>query len=283
MKPAALLTGSTGYIGQNLLSFWFQQREWDVVCVDRSTGFDLAEYGWKTRLPEREVDVVVHLAQSRRYHEFPAAVQDMFRVNVVSTIELLEWARTHGVRRFIFASTGTVYAPHAGKLTETAECAPSSMYAATKLCAELLLQPYSDFLEVVIARLFGVYGPGQRQMLIADTIQQVQTGREIRLAGGAGLYMTPLFIDDCVRVLDTLAMVPLERACNILNVAGDELLSLGEIVHEVAKKLHISPVIKTTDDLPKYLCGDNTRLKTFYRNAFLSFRTGLGLTLQTSR
>jgi nucleoside-diphosphate-sugar epimerase len=281
MKPTAMLTGSTGYAGQNLLRFWFQQGDWDVVCVDRSTGFDFADHGWEARLPERDVDVVVHLAQSRRYREFPASAQDMFRVNVAGTAALLEWARRHRVKRFLFASTGTVYVPRAGKLTESAECAPTSMYAATKLCAELLMQPYSDFFEVVIARLFGVYGPGQRQMLIADTIRKVRAGQEILLAGGVGIYLTPLFIDDCVKVLSALAVVPLEKACTVVNVAGDDLLSLGEIIHEIADQLQIRPVIKAMDGLPTYLCGDNARLKAFYRDALLPFRTGLAFMLRS--
>ena len=280
MKATALLTGATGYLGRNLLHYWLRQGDRDVVCIDRSTGFDFTGHGWERHLPQHDVDIVIHLAQSRRYRDFPAAAEEMFLVNVASTAALLEWARGHRVKRFVFASTGTVYVPRPGKLGETAECAPASMYAATKLSAELLMHPYSQFFEVVIARLFGVYGPGQRQMLIADTIRKVRAGREILLAGGAGIYLTPLFVDDCVKVLSALTEVRLEQACTVVNVAADDLLSLGEIVQEIARQLRIRPVTRTTEDPPRYVCGDNARLKVLYRDDFLPFRTGLARMLQ---
>jgi nucleoside-diphosphate-sugar epimerase len=282
MKPVVLLTGSTGYIGQNIVRLWSQQHELVTVCIDRLTGFDFSEPEWKVRLPERHVDIVIHLAQSRRYREFPAGAQDMFRVNVVSTVELLEWARTHGVRRFVFSSSGSVYVSHAERLTEKAECAPSSMYAATKLSAECLLQPYGRFFEIVIARLFSVYGPDQRHMLIPETIQRVRTGQEIPLAGGAGIYLTPLFIDDCVKAISTLAVTPLEKDSIVLNLAGDEVISLGEIVEQIASRLQVTPVIKNTNEPPKYICADNSSLKAYYRSALVPFTKGLDLTLSAS-
>jgi UDP-glucose 4-epimerase len=282
MKVVVLLTGSTGYIGQHLLRYWSKQGAREVIRVDRAAGLDLSASGWTSLLPDRKVEVVIHLAQSQRYREFPAGAQDMFRVNVKSTVELLEWARSHGVRRFLLASSGSVYAPRPGKLTETADCAPTSMYAATKLSAEYLTQPYSAFFEIVIVRLFTVYGMGQRQMLIADMIERVEKGKEIRLAGGAGIYLTPVFVEDCVKALSVLAAAPLEESLNILNVAGDEVLSLGEIVAMLAAKLEKDPVIIKTDDQPGYLCGDNTRLKVYYDN-FMPFADGLELTLRNQR
>jgi UDP-glucose 4-epimerase len=283
MKSRILITGSTGYIGRNLLRYWLEHGKGDVVRVDRSTGFELAVSGWTRHLHEREVDVVVHLAQSRRYREFPAGAQDMFRVNVASTLELLEWAREHGVRRFIFASTGTVYASSTKKVTETAECEPASMYAATKLSAEHLIRPYGAFFEIVIARLFAVYGPRQRQTLIADMTERIRTGKEISLAAGVGMSLTPLFIEDCVKVFSCLEMAPLANTITILNVAGDEVIGLDGVVAQIASQLHKQPMIRVTDDKPKYLCADNTRLKAYYRDSFVPFSTGLELTLRNNR
>ena len=279
MALSILLTGSSGYIGKHLHNYWSQKGECEVVRVDRSAGFDLSGYDWTSRLPERNVDVVIHLAQSRRYREFPGGTQDMVRVNVGSTVELIEWARKHGAKRFIFASTGTVYSQRSEKLKETAECKPDSMYAATKLSAEYLIQPYSVFFEIVIARLFTVFGPAQPHMLVTDMIERVQTDREIMLAGGVGIYITPLFIEDCVKVLSCLAVVPMADAVTILNVSGDEVLSLGEIIAKIACRLQKKTIIKTTKEKPKYFCSDNSRLKKYYKHHFMPFTTGMELTL----
>ncbi len=279
MRMTAILTGATGYIGRHLLHLWQRQGDMEVICLDRSTHFDFAGQGWAAQLPERRVDLVVHLAQSRRYREFPDGAQDMFQVNVASTATLLEWARRHEVQRFVFASSGTVYVPRPGKLAENAERAPASMYAATKLAAELLLEPYREFFETVVARLFGVYGPGLRRMLIADTVEKVRTGAEIRLTGGAGIYITPLFIQDCAKVLNALARARLGPEQRVVNVAGDEILSLSDIVREVGAELDRKPVVTVTDGVPVHLCGDNARLRTLYEEPFLPFRQGLALTL----
>ena len=88
-----LLTGTSGYIGSNLRQYMFTQNYEDLVFVDRCNGFDLSMPGWSNQLPEKNVDVVIHLAQSRRYREFPDGAEDMFQVNVASAFELLEWAR----------------------------------------------------------------------------------------------------------------------------------------------------------------------------------------------
>jgi nucleoside-diphosphate-sugar epimerase len=148
------------------------------------------------------------------------------------------------------------------------------MYAATKVAAENLLQPYSIFFQVVIARLFTVYGPGQRQMLIANIIERVRYGQEISLASGVGLYLTPIFIDDVVGALARLATAPLPRQVNILNVACNEVLSLAEIVNEIGRQLNKSPEIRVTNESPRYLCGDNSALRSFYSD-FVSFKVGL--------
>jgi hypothetical protein len=147
---SVLITGSAGFIGRRVADRW-EQGSLGRVRFGWSArrGFDLSVAGWTRGLPGDGADVVVHLAQSRRYREFPEGADDMFRVNVAATSELLEWSRTHGVGRFLFASTGTIYAPGPGKLAESAECRPGSMYAATKLAAELLIQRYAGLFDVV--------------------------------------------------------------------------------------------------------------------------------------
>ncbi|MBI3741891.1 MAG: NAD(P)-dependent oxidoreductase [Chloroflexi bacterium] len=272
-----LLTGSTGYIGRQLLKRLMPTHE--VIEVCRTTGYDLSQSGWTLHLPNQNVDVVIHLAQSRHYREFPAGAEDMFRVNVASTFDLLDWARHHNVKHFVFVSTGNVYKPSGSKLSESAECLPVSMYGASKLAAEILLHPFSTFFQISIPRLFGVYGPNQNQMLIADMIARVRTGQTITLAGGVGLHLTPMFVDDCISALMGLLTAGLPQPVTVLNFAGDQVLSLGEIVNEIGQQLSVEPCITVTSELPRYFCADNTALKTYWRD-FTSFAAGLRMTLR---
>lgn len=275
----ALLTGTSGYIGSNLRQYMSTQHYEDLVLVDRSGGFDLSVPGWSRHLPEKNVDVVIHLAQSRRYREFPDGTDDMFQVNVASTFELLEWARKHGAKKFVLASSGTVYVPKPGKLKETSECKPLSMYAASKICAENLVQAYSRFFDVLILRLFGAYGPGQKQRLITETIERVRTGEKIILASGKGIYLTPIFIDDCLKVFDCMTQITTPYPATVINVAGDEVLSLGDIVNVIETELKIKAKTVVTDESPNSLCADISFMRTLYSYPMITFSAGMEKTL----
>jgi len=85
MKRTVLITGSTGYIGRNLLHLWSFRDDLEIVRVDRTTGFDFSVSGWVDRLPDRKIDVIIHFAQSKRYNDFPNGARDVFQVNVAST------------------------------------------------------------------------------------------------------------------------------------------------------------------------------------------------------
>lgn len=274
-----LITGSTGYIGSHFAEYCRHSCGWEPITVDRAGGFDFTASGWTERLPDRPIDLVVHLAQSRMYRDFPVGARDMFLVNVASTVELLEWSRLHGVKRFVFTSSGTVYGSSPGLLVEDAPCDPATMYAATKLAAEYMIRPYAEFLEIVSARLFSVYGPNQQGTLIANMIERVSTGQEIVLAGKVGIYLTPIFIGDCVKVLARLATAPIEGHETLVNVAGDESISLAEIVTRIAARLGKRAAVRMTADEPRYLRGDCSQLKKVYAEPFVSFDDGLDVTV----
>lgn len=278
MSRVNLITGASGFIGRRL-STLLEQRGETCVHVDRDHGFDLAVPGWSQRLPDARIDAVFHLAQSRRYREFPDGTADMTGVNLTATAELLDWSRRHGVQTFVQTSTGTVYEPSLEPLTETSPCAAISFYAATKRAAELLAEPYAAYFQVVLPRLFGVYGAGARNTLLADMVDRVATGKPITLTGGVGIYLTPIYVEDCVDVLAALADGRLERRFEVTNVAGEERLSLTEMVQEIGRQLGREPNATSTPGTPPSLCADISRLRAIYGRTFTPFVAGLGQTL----
>ncbi len=261
MPTRVLMTGATGFIGRNLAPALAAEERLEVESVDRAAGFDLSDPGWTARLPAG-ADVVVHLAQSRGYREFPAAADDIFRVNVAATFELLEWSRKHRVRRFLFASTGNVYERRAGRLEEGDGLAPQSFYDATKLTGEHLVEQYSEFFQTVVMRIFGVYGPGQEDMLVPLMIQRVGSGEEITLAQGAGVHMTPLYIDDCTEMIKELVTSERLERHNVFNLAGSEAVHLGDVVRHLERILgKRANVVLRADETPVFLQGRNDRIR----------------------
>ncbi len=273
-----LITGAHGFIGRNLIHALSQQKNAQILAIDLDLGFDLSKPGWTQQLPDEEVHTVLYLAQSLHYRQFPEGASDMFAVNTTAALELAEWARKHTVLRFIYASTGNVYKAGKAIFTEDDDCQPRGMYAATKFSTEILLRSYSSLFEVIILRPFGVYGPGQDKMLVHDMIEKVAAGEEIRLAQGVGLYLTPLFIHDGIKIITALIYRPVSQPWQVYNLAGDQVLTLGEIVQKIAAGLRVVPVIKITDQSPDYLCGDISRLRPLL-SEFTPIDRGLELTL----
>lgn len=252
-------------------------------CPDnvQHVGLDLLQPGWTRSLPET-VDVVVHLAQSRRYRRFPESAEDVIAVNVNSTLDLADWAYRHGVNRFLFASTGNVYPTSMRRpVREEDPPRPDSLYGASKLSAEILLEQYSAFFETVFMRIFGVYGPGQRDMLIPSIVRRVLNAEEITLSGGAGVFLSPLFVTDCIQMIESLIRVPLPKPVQRVNLAGPEMVSLAQIVAILEDLLTRSARTVTTDSEPPYLVGSCDQAKRLTgHESFVTLVEGLRHTVK---
>src|SRR5690242_12675984 len=147
-----LVTGASGFIGARLVRK-LSQAGHDVVCVRRDVGggsncgadvfWDLANPVIPRDLPTR-IDAVAHLAQARKYRNFPGDAAEMFRVNVAGTAALFEYSRQARASVFCLISSGTVYEPYTGRISEEAAVAPTRYLGASKLAAEILSRPYGD-------------------------------------------------------------------------------------------------------------------------------------------
>ena len=143
-------------------------------------------------------------------------------VNVRGTINLLECCKKFGVRRFVFASSSSVYGGN--KKVPFSEDDnvdhPVSPYAATKKAGELICYTYSHLFELNIFcyRFFTVYGPRQRpEMAIHKFTGLVLSGKPIDVYGDGMSSRDYTYIDD---ITDTITG-------NLDNIKGYEIFNLG--------------------------------------------------------
>lgn len=230
---------------------------WNVLALTRSAGAAMEHVAYQecdltsddafAALPER-VSAVVHLAQSRRFREFPAGAADVLAVNVTATERLAHYAVHAGATHFVYASSGGVYAPSTKPLRESDPLLTperAGWYQGSKLAAESLVHAHRNALVPVVLRPFFIYGVGQRRdMLIPRLCDVIRDRGEIQLAGHDGMFISPTHATDAAR--SVLRALSLDAPATI-NVRGPDVLSLRMICDRLGAAL---------GETPRYACGD---------------------------
>ena len=208
---------------------------------------------WDVSLLPSEMDIIVHVAQSNKYKDFPSSAMEVFNVNLTSTMKLLDYGHRAAIKKFVLASTGGLYAQNRLPLTEDSDIfSPDKLthYLGTKLSSEVFATNYRPFFHVDILRIFFMYGPGQKSnMLIPRLISSIQKGDPILLAGDSGIRLNPIFVED---VVDIIASRLLSDDSQVFNVAGQEVVNfrqLSEIIGELIGKKPVFDIKGSQPDL----------------------------------
>jgi UDP-glucose 4-epimerase len=202
---------------------------------------DVGAPGWSEVLPNR-YDAVFALFQSPDFRDFPARANDVFRTNVGGLQELLGHAGRADAKRFVFTSTGGLYAASEQPLTEDSPlttAGPLGFYLTTKRCGELLVESHASLFSTLIVRPFFIYGPGQATgMLLPRLIDSVRSGKPLGLQGRDGLSINPIHASDAAALL---ANALPDGATGVVNLAGPEAASLRRIGGIIGERLGIAP------------------------------------------
>jgi nucleoside-diphosphate-sugar epimerase len=257
-----LVTGASGFIGAQLAPALAAAGH-DVFALVRDAGRAPAdatavEVDLERPLRHRElpqVDAVVHLAQANV--SFPDAARELYRVNTVATHELLDYARTAGAARFVYASSGSIYGLGEGVVDEDTERRATDFYSVTKRNAEQLMESYRPCFATAVLRPFAPYGPTQHGRLIPNLVRRVREGLPISLNEGGRPRMTPLYVDDVLRAF--AAALELEGH-HVVNVAGDEAVGIDELAGLIGEIVGRAPAFEPGAGAPGDLVADNRRM-----------------------
>lgn len=247
----------------------------DGMGIDAATGLLPPEF----ELADGEGATVVYLSQSPRFRQVPAEASHVMAVNSLSPVRAAVAACRAGVRRFVYVSTGTVYAPSFSPLGEEAPVRRDNWYSLTKLYGEESLRLFREQMEVVIVRPFALYGPDQIGRLVPNLIDSVREGRPITIqpSGGevddGGLRISLCHIEDAVSIFLHLIR---SGGPEVLNLASPEALSIREIAEMVGRQLGLSPVVEVRKDRREFdLIADVTRLNEVVDHSYCTFEDGL--------
>jgi UDP-glucose 4-epimerase len=280
-----LVIGSNGYIGRHLIAGLaaaglpaLGASTSDRTGINPETG--LLPKDFKISV---EVKTVVYLAQSPRYRE-PGQASHILAVNVLSAVRAAVAARAAGAARFIYVSTGTVYAPSFEPLTEAAPLKSSDWYSLSKIQGEQAIQMFHSDMDVHVVRPFGIYGPGQRSRLMPNLIQSIRESRPITLQRRSddlsdtdGLRISLCYVDDAVHALISLVA---EGGAPYLNLASDEVLSIRMLAILLGEMLGKAPVLVTSDVLREFnLVANIDLLRKTMSPVFVPLSKGLAETV----
>jgi UDP-glucuronate 4-epimerase len=285
-----LVTGGAGFIGSHLVEklialghgvsilddfndFYDPRIKRDNIAAvaDRIQihHFDLRDATAVRTLFHREkFEVIVHLAARAGVRPSIHHPQLYYDTNVIGTLHLLEAARTTGVKRFIFASSSSVYGaskevPFSEEMRLTQTISP---YAASKVAAEFLCSTYSHLyrMRIVALRFFTVYGPRQRpDLAIYNFTKKIRAGEPIDQFGDGTTRRDYTYIDDIMQgVIASLDYGgPL---FDIFNLGENETVQLKDLIAAIettlGKKAIINQLPEQPGDVP-LTCADISKAR----------------------
>ncbi|HJU55797.1 MAG TPA: GDP-mannose 4,6-dehydratase [Pyrinomonadaceae bacterium] len=261
-----LVTGGAGFIGSHLVDRLLSEGAWRVTVVDdfndfyapevkrenvrehlKSDSYRLHEVDIRSRARLEEIfqegsfETIVHLAA--RAGVRPSLMEPALysETNINGTLNLLELAREHEVKQFVFGSSSSVYGVNA-KVPFSEEDPirqPISPYAVTKAAGELLCHTYSHLyrLRCVCLRFFTVYGARQRpDLAIHKFARLIEAGKPIPVFGDGTTRRDYTYIDDIIA--GVRASIDYSASdYEVFNLGESQTIELRELIALLEKEL----------------------------------------------
>lgn len=253
-----LITGGAGFIGSNLCEFLVEKNE--VICLDNLlTGHkeniehllnhpqfsfiegDVRDYEVCLKAAEG-IDIIFHQAA---LGSVPRSIETPLNTNahnVTGFLNMLEAAKNSNVKRFVFATSSSVYGDHKHlPKTEDKTGKPLSPYAVTKYVNEMYADVYTRLygIETIGLRYFNVFGrrqdpDGVYAAVIPRFIKLLQEGKSITVNGDGTQTRDFTYIDNVIQANVLAATVQDSSALNtVYNIAYGSTITLNELIQSM--------------------------------------------------
>lgn len=296
-----LVTGGAGFIGSFLAKKLISLGHQVTIIDNLSTGLksnvpdeatfiegDVSNIETINKLNNDKFDAILHIAgQSSGEVSFENPVYDL-NSNTTSTLLLLDYANKTHCKRFIYASTMSVYGEQKGKeqFSELDVPNPKSFYAVGKLASENYLRIYRQQygIDYTILRYFNVYGPGQnlsnlKQGMVSIYLAQFlnKSTNEVLIKGSDERFRDLCYIDDIVDI--TVKTIDNSLFYNeTFNVGTGKKTTIKQIILNIQEYLSSEKNVRIEDSTRGDQFGvyaDNTKINTKINQEYMDFRTGL--------
>lgn len=240
-----LVVGSRGFIGSELVKN-LKEQELEVVEFDLALGNDISQ-----GVIGGYYDIIYNLATVSLI-EARTNVEKAIDVNVKGMVNVLECARRCNAK-VILSSASSVYGiPTTDKVKENMALNPVSIYGATKVAAELLVETYHKLynIDYFIFRFTNVYGNGQRVGVIKTFFEKMKKDEPIVISGSGKQKRDFVYINDVVRFLMYALSSDIKN--DVVNLGSGTVVTINELLAMCMaisnKKLKIEHVQKDIDE-----------------------------------
>lgn len=263
MSKSVLVTGAAGFIGFQTVRELLSQG-YNVVGVDNMNDYydpklkehrlNLINESKKFHFYREEIENISALKKIFKTHQLSAVINlaaqagvrnsmdtphIYMSTNAQGTLNLLECMREHDVKKFVLASTSSLYAGCEMPFKEDLPVnTPISPYAATKKAAEMMAYSYHHLyqFDVSVLRYFTVYGPaGRPDMSIFRFVKWIDEGTPITIYGDGSQSRDFTYVDDIAR--GTVAALK-DVGYEIINLGGGKNpISLNTLIGLIEKEL----------------------------------------------
>lgn len=305
----AVVTGGAGFVGSHLVEELLKDGL-EVISIDNYSGGkreNVAAFKDNPRVIEVECDIT-DLERLRPYFDgvdivFHEAASKMtvclkdprldLDVNARGTFNLLELARDYGVKKFVHASTGSVYGEARYYPTdEEHPLNPSSYYGVSKLAAEKYVRAFSHLynMDTTVLRYYHVYGPRQENSDVGGVVsifaRRAMEGKPLIIFGDGTQMRSFTYVKDVVNINKLVALRRESKgeAYNCASGIKVTIQELAETILEILQKREVG--IEYRD----WKLGDirifnvaNDKLKTLGMDWKTPFAEGLSSTLEWTR
>lgn len=259
-----LLTGAAGLIGMALRPV-LAARGHRVTPTD-ITGFGRDDPGLElVALDDRvtfealahrdDIEAIVHCGAISGPMMAKGEPLKLVAVNIDATAALLDVARQHAMRRFVFCSSISVYGDVGpGRITEATPLRPTSVYGATKVACEQLIRGFAaeyglDGISLRIARVFGPYR--RANCHLATLIRDASNGVETEIPCDPAFVYHYVYVDDVAAAIAAALEAP-DLPDREYNVGSGEALTMPQLLRAAASAIPSvrARVVPGQDDVP---------------------------------
>lgn len=280
-----LVTGAAGFIGAAVAEKLMAEGNIVVTIDNLRTGYkehvpqgvdfingSTADVKTIEKLKERgdKFDAILHIAgQSSGEISFEDPVYDL-QTNAQSTVMLLKYAYETGCKKFIYASTMSVYGDHNPPLCdEKTELLPRSFYAVGKIASEKYMRIYSEQygMTCTALRLFNTYGVGQnlenlKQGMVSIYLALAMRNHKITVKGCKDRFRDFVYIDDVVKAF--IMSLRRETGYEFFNVCTGIKTSVEQVVNLIRDSLPYKVDVEYIEGTPGDqfgIIGDNNKIE----------------------